>query len=141
MLRSLEEAHPIHKELIKIQREVFSEVLAAIKPGTNLGLLSQVAERAVAKMAPKNGPAAGAKTRLTMHGKGAGDDGPIITSAARDPRQLTYAIQENMTFTFKPSVSTADGSSICTWGDTVVVTKNGGRRLGTRPHDLVVSES
>lgn len=137
----VEQANPIHQELIKIQREVFHEVLMAIKPGTTLGTLSQVAERAVEKMAPKSGVAAGAKAKLTMHGKGAGDDGPIITGSARDPRQLNYAIQENMTFTFKPSVSTADGSSLCTWGDTVVVTAKGGRRLGTRKHDLVVSGS
>jgi Xaa-Pro aminopeptidase len=135
----VEEASAVHRELIKIQREVFNEVLAATKPGTNLGMLSQTADRTVERVAPKTGWAAGAKARLTMHGKGAGDDGPIITSSARDPRQLTYEIKENMTFTFKPSVSTADGSSICTWGDTVVVTPNGGRRLGTRVHDLSVS--
>ncbi|HEY4134587.1 MAG TPA: M24 family metallopeptidase [Alphaproteobacteria bacterium] len=135
----VEEASEVHKELIKIQREVFNEVLAATKPGTTLGLLSQVAEKAVAKMAPKTGVAAGATARLTMHGKGAGDDGPIITSSARDTRHLNYVLKENMTFTFKPGVSTADGASICVWGDTVVITAKGGRRLGTRPHDLAVS--
>ena len=135
----VEEANSIHVELIKIQRDVFNRVLAETKPGSTLGQLSQIADSAVAAAVPKHGPAAGAKARLTMHGKGAGDDGPIITSAARDPRQLTYELKENMTFTFKPSVSTADGSSICTWGDTVVVTPRGGRRLGTRPHDLAIS--
>ena len=135
----VEEANPIHVELIKIQRDVFNQVLAETKPGSTLGQLSQIADSAVAAAVPKSGPAAGAKARLTMHGKGAGDDGPIITSAARDPRHLTYELKENMTFTFKPSVSTADGSSICTWGDTVVVTPRGGRRLGTRPHDLAIS--
>ena len=135
----VEEANPIHVELIKIQRDVFNQVLAATKPGSTLGQLSQIADSAVAAAMPRSGPAAGAKARLTMHGKGAGDDGPIITSAARDPRHLTYELKENMTFTFKPSVSTADGSSICTWGDTVVVTPRGGRRLGTRPHDLAIS--
>jgi Xaa-Pro dipeptidase len=135
----VEEANPIHVELIKIQRDVFNQVLAETKPGSTLGQLSQIADSAVAAAVPKHGPAAGAKARLTMHGKGAGDDGPIITSAARDPRHLTYELKENMTFTFKPSVSTADGSSICTWGDTVVVTPQGGRRLGTRPHDLAIS--
>ncbi|MFB3055506.1 MAG: hypothetical protein ACE1ZY_09290, partial [Alphaproteobacteria bacterium] len=72
-------------------------------------------------------------------GKGAGDDGPIITGAARDPRQLAYGLKENMAFVFKPSVLTADGASICTWGDTVAVTAHGARRLGTRPHGLAVS--
>jgi len=135
----VEDASPVHRELIKIQREVFDDVLAALKPGTNLSLLSEITSRAVARSAPKTGVAAGAKAKLTMHGKGAGDDGPIITGSARDPRQLAYEIKENMTFVFKPSVGTADGASLCTWGDTVVVTANGGRRLGTRRHDLAVS--
>jgi Xaa-Pro dipeptidase len=135
----VEEASPVHQELIKIQREVFNDVLAAIKPGTTLGILSDVTDRAVARSAPKTGVAAGAKAKLTMHGKGAGDDGPIITGAARESRHLGYEIKENMTFIFKPSVSTADGASLCTWGDTVVVTANGGRRLGTRRHDLAAS--
>jgi Xaa-Pro aminopeptidase len=132
-------ADPVHKELIKVQRDIFNEVLGALKPGTTLGSLSELTQQIVKRVTPKSGPAANATAKLTMHGKGAGDDGPIITGAARDPRQLSYQLKKNMTFTFKPSASTADGSSICTWGDTVVVTENGGRRLGTRPHDLAVS--
>jgi Xaa-Pro dipeptidase len=135
----VEVADPVHKELIKVQRDIFNEVLGALKPGTTLGSLSELTQQIVKRVAPKSGPAANATAKLTMHGKGAGDDGPIITGAARDPRQLAYQLKKNMTFTFKPSAATADGSSICTWGDTVVVTENGGRRLGTRPHDLAVS--
>ena len=76
---------------------------------------------------------------LTMHGKGAGDDGPIITGASREKRHMAYELKANMTFIFKPSASTADGNSLCTWGDTVVITDKGARRLGSRPHDLCVS--
>jgi hypothetical protein len=43
-----------------------------------------------------------------------------------------------MVFIFKPSAKSIDGS-ICTWGDTVVITPKGGQRLGKRPHDLAVS--
>jgi hypothetical protein len=76
-----------------------------------------------------------------MHGRGAGDDGPIITSNARSPRQLAVELRENMVFICKPSAITTDGSSISTWGDTVVVTPRGGRRLGKRPHDLAVGRA
>jgi Xaa-Pro aminopeptidase len=76
-----------------------------------------------------------------MHGRGAGDDGPIITAHAKSPRQLAVALQENMVFICKPSAISADGSTISTWGDTVVITKTGGRRLGKRSHDLAVSEA
>jgi hypothetical protein len=46
-----------------------------------------------------------------------------------------------MVFIFKPSAETTVGGEkyICTWGDTVVVTKHGGCRLGTLPHDLAVA--
>ena len=54
-------------------------------------------------------------------------------------RELGVALRENMVFICKPSAITADNQYICTWGDTVVVTKKGGRRLGKRPHDLAVS--
>jgi Xaa-Pro aminopeptidase len=74
-----------------------------------------------------------------MHGRGAGDDGPIITAHARSPKELGVELRENMVFICKPSAITADNQYICTWGDTVVITKNGGRRLGKRPHDLAVS--
>jgi Xaa-Pro aminopeptidase len=74
-----------------------------------------------------------------MHGRGQGDDGPIITPHARSPRQLAVEMQENMVFICKPAAISADGEHICQWGDTVVVTKSGGRRLGKRPHDLAVS--
>ena len=91
------------------------------------------------KIAPAAGPVAGAISSLTLHGRGAGDDGPIITNHAHDADQLAVRLQENMVFIFKPQTTTANKIHICTWGDTVVVTPKGGKRLGKRPHDLAVA--
>jgi Xaa-Pro dipeptidase len=133
------EANPIHQELIKVQREVFEAILAKLKPGFTVRELAELTNVVGEKSAPKSGPAAGAISRLTMHGRGAGDDGPIITSQAKDFEQLRVTLQDNMAFIYKPSSMTADKKFTCTWGDTVVVTPAGGRRLGSRPHDLAVS--
>jgi Xaa-Pro dipeptidase len=130
---------PVHQELFKVQKEVFDEVLQLLKPGITVRELAEKTEAIGRRAAPASGAAAGAKTKLTMHGRGAGDDGPIITNHARDPEQLGVALKENMVFICKPSAEKPDGSAICTWGDTVVVTKQGGRRLGKRPHALAVS--
>jgi Xaa-Pro dipeptidase len=130
---------PVHVELFKIQYELFNEMLPHMRPGVTVRELSERAESASNRAIPKHGPFANAKTRLTMHGRGAGDDGPIITDHARDPAQLAVALQENMVFIFKPSARTHDESSICTWGDTVVITPQGARRLGQRAHALAVS--
>ncbi len=135
----VEVANSVHQELIKVQREVFNRVFENLKPGITVKELAELTRKTGEEAAPKSGHAAGAKARLTMHGRGAGDDGPIITSNARSPRQLGVTLRENMVLICKPSAITADGNSICTWGDTVVVTAQGGRRLGRRPHDLAVS--
>ena len=135
----VEVVNPVQAELIKVQREIFNRVLENLKPGVTVGELADLTKRTAASAAPKTGPAAGARGDLTMHGRGAGDDGPIITPHARSPKQLGVAMRENMVFICKPSAVSADGEYICQWGDTVVVTKNGGRRLGKRPHDLAVA--
>jgi Xaa-Pro dipeptidase len=135
----VELVNPVQAELIKVQREIFQRILESLKPGITVGELAELTRDTAASVAPKAGPAAGASGDLTMHGRGAGDDGPIITPHAKSPRQLSVAMQENMVFVCKPSAISADGEYTCQWGDTVVVTKNGGRRLGKRPHELAVS--
>lgn len=138
----VEEIDPVHAELMKVQRDIFNALLPKLRPGVSVRELSEWSAEAARKAAPTNGPAASALGKVTMHGRGAGDDGPIITNHARDPQQLAVTLQENMVFIFKPSAETPDGvpKAICTWGDTVVVGANGGRRLGKRPHDLAVAK-
>ncbi len=135
----VEVANPVHLELFKVQRDIFNNVIELLKPGVTVKEIIDEVETTGKNSAPKTGPAAGALPKLTMHGRGAGDDGPIVTGHARSPEQLAVALEENMVFIFKPSAETADHGSICTWGDTVVVTAKGGRRLGKRPHELAVA--
>ncbi len=137
----VEVANPIHVELMKVQQEVFADVMENLKPGLTVRELTFQTERASDKARPKSGHAAGCIVRLTLHGRGAGDDGPIITNHSRNARDLEVTLKENMVFIIKPSVETPDrrNKSICTWGDTVVISKEGGKRLGSLPHDLVVS--
>src|SRR5262245_48469541 len=135
----VEVVNPVQTELIKVQREIFNRVLEKLKPGTTVGQLAELTKRAAESAAPKSGPAADARGDLTMHGRGAGDDGPIITPHAKSPKQLGVAMRENMVFICKPAAISADGEYTCQWGDTVVVTKTGGRRLGKRSHELAVA--
>jgi len=132
-------ADPVHQELIKVQREIFNRVMEHLKPGVSVKELAELTIKTGEAAAPKSGPAAGARGDLNMHGRGAGDDGPIITAHAKSPRQLATQLQENMVFICKPSARSADGQSLSTWGDTIVITTKGGKRLGKRPHDLAVS--
>lgn len=136
----VEVAHPVHQELIKLQRGIYDTLLERLRPGVTVGELAALTKTTCAKLAPKSGPAAKATAGLNMHGRGAGDDGPLITPSQHRPEQLAVALRENMVFIFKPYVITADESSECNWGDTIVITPSGGRRLGKRPHDLAVAK-
>jgi len=131
----------VQAELIKVQREIFNRVVESLKPGVTVGELAELTKKTTESAAPKSGPAAGARGELNMHGRGQGDDGPIITPHAKSPRQLAVAMRANMVFICKPAAISANGEYICQWGDTVVVTQKGGRRLGKRAHELAVSGS
>jgi Xaa-Pro aminopeptidase len=137
----VEVINPVQSELIKVQRDVFNRILENLTPGVSVAELLELARKTAEEVAPKSGLASGATGDLTMHGRGAGDDGPIITPHARNPKQLATQMRENMVFICKPSAISADGEYTCQWGDTVVVTRNGGRRLGKRPHELAVSRA
>ena len=136
---SVGDPDPVYPELMKVQRVLFEETLAALKPGTTLGELQEGCARLAREVAPRSGPAAGATGLLTMHGRGQGDDGPIITPSARDPKQLGVTLKERMVFILKPQVHTAANDANITWGDTVIVTRSGGQRLGSRPHGIAIA--
>ncbi len=107
--------------------EVFNRVCSSMKPGVSSKELAEITERA------------GKEAALTMHDRGAGDDGPIIIHNASSARQFSVELLENIAFICKPSVVLSEGNYKCTWGDTVVATAHGARRLGKRTHDLAVS--
>jgi Xaa-Pro aminopeptidase len=126
-------------ELMKVQRELFVDMLDALRPGVTVAQLQERCARKATAVAPRTGPAAGATGVLVMHGRGMGDDGPIITGHARDPQQLAVALRDRMVFILKPQVHSAGDTHNITWGDTVVVTSEGGKRLGTREHGIAFS--
>jgi Xaa-Pro aminopeptidase len=130
---------PVFLELMKIQETLFFDALEALKPGTSLGELQRRCAHLAAREAPSSGAAAGATGVLVMHGRGAGDDGPIITGHAKDPKQLAVELRDRMVFILKPQVHSADDAYNINWGDTVVVTPEGGRRLGTRQHGIAIA--
>jgi Xaa-Pro aminopeptidase len=131
---------PVYHDLIALQGEIFTEILPMLRPGVTVGELSDTVERVADQRRPATGPAAGATARLILHGRGQGDDGPIVTNSAREPYQLRRTFAENMVCIVKPEVRCADGSHPINWGDTVVVTPDGGRRLGGRAHGIWVAE-
>lgn len=133
------ECNPVYQELMGIQGEILNELLPRMKPGATVAELAQVVEKMCASARPGSGPAADAEARLILHGRGLGDDGPIVTNLAREPSQLDFELQENMVCVVKPELRRGDGSFPINWGDTVVISPGGARRLGRREHGIRVA--
>jgi Xaa-Pro dipeptidase len=127
-------------ELLRVQGEVHDRLLTMLRPGTTVAELVDACDRFCKEASPQSGPAAGARASLTMHGRGLGDDGPIVTPNDKPPRELRRALEENMVFVFKPQVSNAEGTHRINWGDSVVVKPNGGVRLGSREFGMWFAE-
>jgi len=131
---------PIYQDLVKIHREVFDGIMETLRPGVTVRELQAATEHAVAEATPATGPLAGCTAALTMHGRGQGDDRPLITNPRAASRYLDLQLDERNVFILKPNVKTADCRHRLTWGDTVTIDANGARRLGSRVHDVRVSD-
>jgi len=98
----------------------------ALKPGITFPELQEISLRA--------GEGTGFKTELTMHGRGLGDDAPMVNQGW--VRVDMGQVKQNCVFQVKPN-ATSPGLDGCTWSDSVVVTPQGARRLGTQPVQIV----
>jgi Xaa-Pro aminopeptidase len=72
-----------------------------------------------------------------MHGRGLGEDRPLLVGGDMTAETASFVLQEGNTFIMKPRLRAPDGTAI-TWGDIVAVTPSGGRRLGKGTHDILV---
>jgi hypothetical protein len=92
-------------------------------------------------IAPKSGPMAGATASMTMHGRGLGDDHPLVTSTSEGARRAwDTPFPENGVYICKPGVRTGDGRYAFEWGDTVRTTAKGAVRMGKSPHGVMISQ-
>lgn len=135
----VEKCDPAYLELIKLQGAIVERMWEMLRPGTTMGELMAACQAIAQAEQPSSGPAAGARADLIMHGRGQGDDGPIVTTAAKDPDQLQRTLLSGMVFIFKPEVRMADGTHPINWGDTIVIESRGARRLGARTHGIWVA--
>ena len=102
-----------------------------MKPGVSMGELMDTAEAM--------GKGAGYTTRLVIHGRGCGEDRPLITGALNE-KIRAVTLKANNVFILKPPVSMAEPRRQINFGDTVAVTENGAQRLGKRPAVLRVAK-
>jgi Xaa-Pro aminopeptidase len=123
------EADATTRTMAELQYEAVLRCLDAMRPGTPMEAFVEICADVVSGTPFQCKP--------IIHGRGLGNDAPVLVFHARDERTARWMLEESSVFVVKPVVSTADGTRKVMWGDTVVVTPTGARRLGSRPAPLV----
>jgi Xaa-Pro dipeptidase len=130
-------ATPLYREMMSIVREGIDRCYAAIRPGATPGDLARIAADVSRE---------GYQCRIVIHGRGLGDDAPLLVfrsaAGARGERMAQWSFTENMALMVKPYVFHGDLFSQAIedsvgWGDSVVVTATGVRRMGTKPPEII----
>ncbi|HZS03006.1 MAG TPA: M24 family metallopeptidase [Chloroflexota bacterium] len=124
---SIGPAHPDLRDGMKLAWESFNRVFAALKPGVRVAELLEAGH-----VTAMNGRGV---ARLLMHGRGTGDDGPLVTGH-HTPALLDVELREGCCMVVKPNVWVDDKPDYGHWGEVVVVRQGGAERLGTRPQEL-----
>ena len=117
------------RPVIDLQREVFEAGLERMKPGTTFAELIDFVNGYGARR--------GMKTLILMHGRGAGDDGPLLTPRALGENIRDLRIEKGNAWVWKPYAMSADERIQFVWGGDVLVTDGGGEVLFKRPHGMV----
>jgi Xaa-Pro aminopeptidase len=117
------------RRVVDLQREVFEAGLARMRPGTSIGELIDFVNG--------YGDTRGGKTLILMHGRGYGDDGPLLSPRVRGEKVRNVPIEAGTAWVWKPYAMSADERIQFVWGGDVVVTDTGGKVLFKRPHGLI----
>ena len=113
-----------HQSAYAASKKIFDALCPRMRPGAALGSLSKEYQTMVKDAG--YGPAT-----WLFHGRGLGDDLPIMPAAMVDSEET---LEEGNVLILKPGLEAIDGNDEGTVraGETVVVTKDGARRLGKR---------
>jgi Xaa-Pro aminopeptidase len=119
---------PRPKELEKIfdtTKVIFEKMLKILKPGTTFG-------EVVAFYQDQVRSAGYEPDAALMHGRGLGEDAPMLWGAVRDFPGSQASLKEGHVFIFKPAARKGEMRDFIRAGDTVVIERSGARRLGKR---------
>ena len=125
---------PAWRDAWRVHVEAWERTMAMLRPGVTFEEILHAADGASAGQF---------HARQTLHGQGLGDDMPLITtSSLRANRMGDRVVEEGVCFVLKPYARWTDhaGEKELNWGDTVVITAEGARRLGARPHEIIVND-
>jgi Xaa-Pro aminopeptidase len=119
----------VYKPVIELQRELYYAGLDYMTPGREFGDMIDFVNG--------YGVRRGMKTSILMHGRGFGDDGPLLTPTDRGDSSRDVRVEKNNVWVWKPTATSADGKTSFSWGGCVLVTEHGGEPLAKREPGMI----
>lgn len=119
------------KPVIELYQDLYDLGMQMMKPGTTFGEFMD----AVNELGPKRGM----RSLMLIHGRGYGNDGPILTPQETGAKIRDVVIQAGNAWVWKPIAYSANGKIAISTGGVVVVTEQGAERLVPRDMPPVVS--
>jgi Xaa-Pro dipeptidase len=119
---------PRPKELEKIfdtTKVIFEKMLKVLNPGTTFG-------EVVAFYQDEIRTAGYEPDAALMHGRGLGEDAPMLWGARPDFPESQASLKAGHVFIFKPAARKGEMRDFIRAGDTIVIERSGARRLGKR---------
>lgn len=117
------------RPVIDMQAELFEAGLEMMRPGTSFGDFIDFVNGF--------GPRRGLKSLTLLHGRGMGNDGPLLTPRALGERLRDVPFEKGNAWVWKPYGMSADERIEFVCGGDVVVTERGGEKLFRRPVGMI----
>ena len=124
-----------YERLLEASRTCFDNVVDKMRPGVTLGELMDAYTSTIQKV----GKGKFRSAHPLMHARGLGDESPALLGDDDLARFRGLSLKAGQVFIVKPRVGEADGKLTAQIGDTVVISRTGGKRLGKR--DLVLARA
>ena len=113
------------EKIFDTTKSIFDRMLTFLKPGVTFGAVVQFYQEQV--------KAAGYEPDgALLHGRGLGEDAPMLWGARRDFPERDAKLKQGHVFILKPACKEGSMRDSLRAGDTVAIEANGARRLGKR---------
>jgi Xaa-Pro dipeptidase len=117
------------QRVVDLQRDLFYAGLERLKPGMVFGEFIDSVNTFGQKRAMKS--------LILMHGRGYGDDGPLLTPQDRGEKVRDVVMHEGNVFIWKPIAMSDDEKIQYSWGGCVLLTKSGAVQLVKRTPGMI----
>jgi Xaa-Pro aminopeptidase len=138
---AIQDCDPVYRDLHAMHAELWQRCFDELRVGRTIGEIDELWRTSAAEVLPEGSRYTKPGGELVIRGCGLGSDAPLLTAGSRREATLAQPFAPGWAFALQPvlHVEAANRRYSASWGDTIVISESGPRRLGTRPPGLIVT--